>query len=62
MNLVAKEYCATRVNDDGVLNLSEFAGSAFQLSRGALLVNPYTQVVAFCLDIRVDHLVVEKLC
>ena len=41
MNLVAKEYCAARVHDDGVLILSEFAGSAFQLNRGALLVNPY---------------------
>ena len=41
MNLVAKEYCASRPNDDGVLILSEFAGSAFQLDRGALLVNPY---------------------
>ena len=47
MNLVAKEYCASRVNNDGVLILSEFAGSAFQLQRGALLVNPYhTRAVA----------------
>ncbi|HUA16751.1 MAG TPA: trehalose-6-phosphate synthase [Verrucomicrobiae bacterium] len=41
MNLVSKEYCASRVNEDGVLILSEFAGAAFQLHRGALLVNPY---------------------
>ncbi len=47
MNLVAKEYCAARVNNDGVLILSEFAGAAFQLNRGALLVNPYhTRAVA----------------
>ena len=47
MNLVAKEYCATRANNDGVLILSEFAGSAFQLQGGALLVNPYhTRAVA----------------
>ncbi len=47
MNLVAKEYCAARVNDDGVLVLSEFAGAAFQLHGGALLVNPYhTRAVA----------------
>ncbi len=47
MNLIAKEYCAARVNDDGVLILSEFAGAAFQLHRGALLVNPYhTRAVA----------------
>lgn len=47
MNLVSKEYCAARVNNDGVLILSEFAGAAFQLNRGALLVNPYhTRAVA----------------
>lgn len=40
MNLVAKEYCATRVDDGGVLILSEFAGAAASL-REALLVNPY---------------------
>ncbi|MEO7741809.1 MAG: trehalose-6-phosphate synthase [Usitatibacter sp.] len=41
MNLVAKEYCACRTEDDGVLILSEFAGAASQLGSGALLVNPY---------------------
>ena len=41
MNLVAKEYCATRVSKDGVLVLSEFAGAAAELQRAALLVNPY---------------------
>jgi trehalose 6-phosphate synthase/phosphatase len=40
MNLVAKEYVASRVDDDGVLVLSELAGSAEELSE-ALLVNPY---------------------
>ena len=40
MNLVAKEYIASRVDNDGVLILSEFAGAAEQL-RAALLVNPY---------------------
>lgn len=39
MNLVAKEYVASRVNTDGVLVLSEFAGAASQLRQG-LLVNP----------------------
>ncbi len=39
MNLVAKEYCAC--GEEGVLILSEFAGAAAQLGRGALLVNPY---------------------
>lgn len=40
MNLVAKEYVATRTNDDGVLILSEFAGASDELKR-ALLVNPH---------------------
>lgn len=40
MNLVAKEYVATRVKDPGVLILSEFAGAAEQL-RSALVVNPH---------------------
>jgi trehalose 6-phosphate synthase/phosphatase len=40
MNLVAKEFVASRVDEDGVLVLSEFAGAAAELS-GALLVNPY---------------------
>ena len=41
MNLVAKEYCAASVDSNGVLILSEFAGAADQMGRGALLVNPY---------------------
>jgi trehalose 6-phosphate synthase/phosphatase len=40
MNLVAKEYVASRVNDDGVLVLSEFAGAASELA-GAVIINPY---------------------
>jgi trehalose 6-phosphate synthase/phosphatase len=41
MNLVAKEYCASSIEKRGVLILSEFAGAAEQLHKGALLVNPY---------------------
>ena len=41
MNLVAKEYCASNVDGRGVLILSEFAGAARQLHKGAILVNPY---------------------
>jgi alpha,alpha-trehalose-phosphate synthase [UDP-forming] len=41
MNLVAKEYCAAQGDEKGVLVLSEFAGAAAELKRGALLVNPY---------------------
>ena len=40
MNLVAKEYVACRLEDDGALVLSEFAGAADEL-RQAWLVNPY---------------------
>ncbi len=40
MNLVAKEFVATCVEDRGVLVLSEFTGAADELS-GALLVNPH---------------------
>ena len=41
MNLVAKEYCAAKQDGDGVLILSQFAGAAAELGRGAVLVNPY---------------------
>jgi len=41
MNLVAKEFCACQVDYNGVLVLSEFAGAAAQLQRGAILVNPH---------------------
>ncbi len=41
MNLVAKEYCAANLEEDGVLILSKFAGAATQLRRNALRVNPY---------------------
>jgi trehalose 6-phosphate synthase len=40
MNLVAKEFVASRVDEDGVLLLSEFAGAARELSE-AVMVNPY---------------------
>jgi trehalose 6-phosphate synthase len=41
MNLVAKEYCACRPDEGGVLLLSEFAGAARELGTGAVLVNPF---------------------
>jgi trehalose 6-phosphate synthase/phosphatase len=40
MNLVAKEYVASRVDDDGVLLLSEFAGAGEELHE-AVFVNAY---------------------
>lgn len=39
MNLVAKEYVASKTDEKGVLILSELAGSAVELD-GALMVNP----------------------
>src|SRR5438132_3878226 len=41
MNLVAKEFCAARIDNRGALVLSEFAGAAAELQNGALLVNPH---------------------
>jgi trehalose-6-phosphate synthase len=40
MNLVASEFAATRVEDDGALVISEFAGFA-ERATGAFRVNPY---------------------
>ncbi len=42
MNLVCKEYVASRENQDGVLILSEMAGAAKELA-DAILVNPTNQ-------------------
>ena len=40
MNLVAKEFVASRMDEDGVLLLSQFAGSALELP-DAILFNPF---------------------
>jgi len=40
MNLVAKEYVASRIDNDGVLVLSEFTGASDEMKQ-ALLVNPH---------------------
>jgi alpha,alpha-trehalose-phosphate synthase [UDP-forming] len=40
MNLVAKEYVASQIDETGVLVVSHLAGAAEELS-GALVVNPY---------------------
>jgi trehalose-6-phosphate synthase len=40
MNLVAKEYIASRNQNDGVLILSRFAGASHEL-HGAIVINPY---------------------
>jgi alpha,alpha-trehalose-phosphate synthase [UDP-forming] len=41
MNLVAKEFAASRVDEDGALVLSKFAGAAYEM-KDALLVNPFS--------------------
>jgi trehalose 6-phosphate synthase len=42
MNLVAKEYVATRFDEDGVLILSDFAGASRELT-DAIMVNPFSE-------------------
>ena len=41
MNLVAKEYVATKVDLNGILILSRFTGAARELS-DAIQINPYS--------------------
>jgi trehalose 6-phosphate synthase/phosphatase len=61
MNLVAKEYCTCSIEEDCVLILSEFAGAASELYRGALLVNPYDiEGVADALRLAVDMDAAER--
>jgi trehalose 6-phosphate synthase len=53
MNLVAKEYVATRYDNTGALILSEFAGAAEQLTQ-AFIVNPYDlNALADTLDVAI---------
>jgi len=44
MNLVAKEYCAAHVDNDGALILSEFAGAMPELRTGAIPVHPFDEM------------------
>ena len=63
MNLVCKEFCASRVDEKGVLVLSEFAGAAEQLKTGAVLVNPYDAegvATALCNALEMDHRTVSR--
>jgi len=41
MNLVSKEYCASNIEENGIVIVSEFAGVAAQFQKSAILVNPY---------------------
>jgi len=59
MNLVAKEYIASRNNNDGVLILSQFAGASQEL-HSALVINPYdieasAEAIRVALDMPVDQ-------
>ena len=59
MNLVCKEYVASRTDGDGVLVLSEFAGAAVELD-GAVIANPYShrsmdQAILAALDMPEDE-------
>lgn len=54
MNLVAKEFIASRNQDDGTLILSRFAGASQEL-HGATIVNPYdveqtADAIKYCLE------------
>jgi trehalose-6-phosphate synthase len=57
MNLVAKEFVASRHSNDGVLILSRFAGASQEL-KGAVIVNPYdieksADAIKFALEMEV---------
>ena len=58
MNLVCKEFCAARTDEDGVLVLSEFAGAAVEL--GAIVpTNPFSHksmdsAIQYALDMPAD--------
>jgi trehalose-6-phosphate synthase len=41
MNLISKEFVASRDDEKGVLILSQFAGASKEFSRDALIINPY---------------------
>ncbi|SFJ93218.1 glucosylglycerol-phosphate synthase [Celeribacter neptunius] len=59
MNLVCKEYCAARTDEDGVLVLSEFAGAAVELA-AAVPANPFSHksmdgAIQFALDLPLEE-------
>jgi alpha,alpha-trehalose-phosphate synthase [UDP-forming]/trehalose-phosphatase len=62
MNLVAKEYVASQIDNKGVLLLSEFAGAAEELG-GAILVNPYDiEEFSNCIKMALELSLEEKTC
>ena len=60
MNLVAKEYCASNIEEQGVLILSEFAGTAAQMKTGAILVNPHDTVACAEAIFQAVHMSAEE--
>jgi alpha,alpha-trehalose-phosphate synthase [UDP-forming] len=60
MNLVAKEFVASRIDEDGVLVLSKFAGAAHEL-KDALQINPFSiEEGAEALDVALQMHVDER--
>jgi len=60
MNLIAKEYCASSLEENCVLILSEFAGAAAQFQKGALLVNPHDKEGVADAIFRAFHMSIEE--
>ena len=60
MNLVAKEFVASRTDEDGVLILSRFTGAARELT-SALLVNPFApDEIASAMESAIDMSAEER--
>lgn len=60
MNLVAKEFVASRVDEDGVLVLSKFTGAAREL-KDALQINPFSiEEGAEALDVALQMYAAER--
>jgi trehalose 6-phosphate synthase len=60
MNLVAKEYIATKTDSSGALILSRFTGAARELT-DAIQINPYsTEEFADAIKLAIDMPVTEK--
>lgn len=59
MNLVSKEYVASRTNNDGVLILSEMAGASKELN-DALIINPNNVADVMSAIIKAIHMPLEE--
>ena len=55
MNLVAKEYVSCKIDGNGILILSKFTGSADELGKYSILVNPYDiEEISDCINIALN--------